>query len=230
MKKGTIKEMDYLKPLIKSYKQNINIEKATGMKKYMRNQFNFIGISSLERKELFISFIKEYGCPEKDNMANTVKALWELDYRDYQYSAIGMITKRIKTLDTDFIPVIEYMVTNRSWWDTVDAIASNIVGPLLLKDKKFMRSINRKWINSENMWLRRTALIFQLNYKDETDEKMLYSNIKKCAKEKEFFIRKAIGWALRQYARKNPESVRNFVSKTELSTLSTREALKRIGK
>lgn len=222
--------MDYLKPLIKSYKQNINIEKAAGMKKYMRNQFDFIGISSPMRKELFRSFINEYGYPENDNMINIIKVLWELNYRDYQYSAIGLITKRIKTLDTDFIPVTQYMITNRSWWDTVDAIASNIAGPLLLKDKKFMRSINKKWINSDNMWLRRTALIFQLNYKEETNEKMLYSNIKKCAKEKEFFIRKAIGWALRQHARKNPESVRDFVNNIELSTLSTREALKRIGK
>ncbi len=222
--------MDYLKPLIKSYKQNINIEKAAGMKKYMRNQFDFIGISSPMRKELFKSFINEYGYPENDNIINIIKVLWELNYRDYQYSAIGLITKRIKTLDTDFIPVTQYMITNRSWWDTVDAIASNIAGPLLLKDKKFMRSINKKWINSDNMWLRRTALIFQLNYKEETNEKMLYSNIKKCAKEKEFFIRKAIGWALRQHARKNPESVRDFVNNIELSTLSTREALKRIGK
>ncbi len=221
--------MNYLKPLIKSYKQNINIGKAAGMKKYMRNQFDFIGISSPIRKELFKSFINEYGYPENNNMTSIIKVLWELNYRDYQYFAIGLITKRIKTLDTDFIPITEYMITNKSWWDTIDAIASNIVGPLLIKDTKFMRSINKKWINSDNMWLRRTALIFQLNYKEETNEKMLYSNIRKCAKEKEFFIRKAIGWALRQYARKNPESVRDFVNNTELSTLSTREALKRIG-
>ncbi|MCK4523475.1 DNA alkylation repair protein [candidate division WOR-3 bacterium] len=222
--------MDYLKPLVKSYKQHINAEKASGMKKYMRDQFDFIGISSPMRKELFKSFINEYGYPENDSLISVIKALWELNYRDYQYSAIGMIITRIKTLDTDFIPITEYMITNKSWWDTVDAISSNIAGPLLLKDKKFMRSINKKWINSDNMWLRRTALIFQLNYKDRMDEKILYTNIRKCAKEKEFFIRKAIGWALRQHARKNPESVRDFVNNTELSTLSTREALKRIGK
>ncbi len=230
MKKKSIKAMNYIKPLVKSYKQNINMESAAGMKKYMRNQFDFIGISSQTRKELFKSFIKEYGYPENENMSDVIKTLWEQDYRDCQYSAIGLITAKIKTLDTEFIPVTQYMITNKSWWDTIDATASNIVGPILLKDKKFMKSINKKWINSDNMWLRRTALIFQLNYKDEINEKILYSNIKKCAREKEFFIKKAIGWALRQSARKNPESVRNFVENTELSTLSTREALKRIGK
>ena len=115
------------------------------------------------------------------------------------------------------------------WWDIVDAVAINLVGKVMFSNHKFKQILN-SWIKHKNMWIRRTAILCQLKYKLNTNQDLLYKLILMSAKEEEFFIRKAIGWALREYSKTNPKSVKKFIKKnsSKLSSLSIREGVKRI--
>src|SRR5699024_1198023 len=136
-------------------------------------------------------------------------------------------TKRFKQKD---IELLEYLVTNKSWWDTVDWVASKHIGHYFQLYPENKKVITNKWIGSDNIWLQRTALLFQLKYKTLTDEELLYNHINQCLESDEFFIKKAIGWALREYSKTNPKSVLMYVDRTTLSKLSKTEALKAIKK
>ena len=120
----------------------------------------------------------------------------------------------------------EFMIINKSWWDTVDMIASHLVGTHFKRFPGLIPAYTEKWMASGNFWLQRTALLFQLKYKKETDVELMSDLIKRLAGEKEFFIRKAIGWVLREYSKTDPEIVINFVENQQLSNLSRTEALK----
>jgi 3-methyladenine DNA glycosylase AlkD len=153
-----------------------------------------------------------------------------LPQREFQYLALGLISKFEKKVDEGFITTLEYLITTKSWWDTVDTIAGHPVGMMFKRFPKVKAKYLKKWRTSDNFWLRRTTLLFQLGYKEETDFELLCELIKDNLGSDEFFINKAIGWALRQYAHTKPEPVRKFVKATkELHPLSQREALKNIG-
>jgi 3-methyladenine DNA glycosylase AlkD len=126
----------------------------------------------------------------------------------------------------EIISLYEYMIVNKSWWDSVDFLASNLVGPYLMKYPERITELTGEWMRSENIWLQRTCVLFQLKYRDQTDTVLLSSFIEQLKGSKEFFIRKAIGWALREYSKTNPEFVKSFVADQKLSGLSEREALK----
>ncbi|MGI9601109.1 MAG: DNA alkylation repair protein, partial [Acidimicrobiales bacterium] len=121
-------------------------------------------------------------------------------------------------------------VTEGAWWDLVDSVASGIIGKVVLNERARMRPLLDEWIDCDDMWLRRTAIICQLEHKESTDVEMLFGFCTRRAFEKEFFIRKAIGWALREYAKTDPDAVRVFVAEhqSELSGLSRREATKHL--
>jgi 3-methyladenine DNA glycosylase AlkD len=121
---------------------------------------------------------------------------------------------------------IEFLLTNHSWWDSVDTLASNYLGRYLRLFPEQREVVIKSWRKSENMWLRRSCLIFQLRYKSQTNFELLKSLIFEFMHEKEFFIQKAIGWSLREYAKTNPVSVRNFVEESGIQGLAKREALK----
>jgi 3-methyladenine DNA glycosylase AlkD len=218
----------YIKPLEKLFKSKANPERAEKMSQYMRNQFDYWGIMSPIRKELERQFISENGPPDIKDLKKITKELWSLPQREYQYTALLLLYRTKRIWREDMIPLFEYLIKTKSWWDTVDGIGPSLAGYYF---QKFggTKETTGKWIESDNFWFRRSALIFQLKYRDKTDEKLLYSYINKCNHEDEFFIRKAIGWALREHAKRNPESVRKFVANTKLKPLSIREALKHIG-
>ena len=218
----------YIKPLEKTFKSKADPERAEKMSQYMRNQFDYWGIMSPVRKELEREFINEYGLPEMKDLKKITKDLWSLPQREYQYTAILIVSRMKRYWKDDMIPLFEYLIKTKSWWDTVDGVAPSLAGHYF---KKFggAKEVTGRWIESDDFWFRRSALIFQLKYRNTTDEKLLYSYIKKCNHEDEFFIRKAIGWSLREYAKWNPESVRKFVANTKLKPLSIKEALKHIG-
>ncbi|RNB56968.1 DNA alkylation repair protein [Brevibacillus gelatini] len=115
-----------------------------------------------------------------------------------------------------------------SWWDTVDYLAAHTIGALFSRSPELIRPNTTAWVKGDNIWLARTALLFQLSYKSRTDQELLFALIESCAASREFFIAKAIGWALREYAKTEPEAVRDFVE-TALANLSRREALKHLG-
>ena len=139
---------------------------------------------------------------------------------------ICFVFKYVKQFEKVDMPLFEYMITTKSWWDTVDFIAYKICGAYF---KKFPEDIPKyvdKWLDSGNMWLQRTAILFQLKYKEELDTEVLHYCISRLTGSKEFFINKAIGWILREYSRTNPVWVKNYVATHELAPLSAREAIR----
>ena len=198
----------------------------------MKNKFEFFGINSPLRREFSKEFLRKENLPSIENIEEIVKDLWNKPQREFQYFAMELLSKYSEQLQNNDYQLFEFMITTKSWWDTVDYIAANLIGTHFKLYPELKEPISIKWINSDNMWLQRTALIFQLKYKGDTDTDLLFDFIQQHASSNEFFIRKAIGWALREYAKTNPESVLEFVQKHEqqLSGLSKREALKIINR
>lgn len=219
----------YTRQLKKFIEPHADPLKAAPMKKYMRDQFEYLGIKSPQMAKLQKEFVAEYGLPPLEELDGIVRDLWALPQREYQYLALGLIGKFEKRVTENFIVNLEYLITHKSWWDTVDTIAGHPVGSMFKRFPSVKKTYLKKWRKSENFWLRRTTLLFQLGYKKETDFELLCDLVRENLGSDEFFINKAIGWALRQYAHTNPEPVRKFVKATkELSPLSRREALKNI--
>ncbi len=212
------------------FEQNANPVQAEPMKKYMRAQFEYLGIKSPQVTVLLREHIHAHGLPPLDKLDVILGELWSLPQREFQYAATSFLGRLENKLEPDFIITIEYLLITKSWWDTVDTIAGNIVGTHFKRFPKVREKYLRKWRKSDNFWLRRTTLLFQLGYKQETDFDLLCEIIKENLGSDEFFINKAIGWALRQYAHTNPAPVKKFVKATkDLHPLSRREALKNIG-
>ena len=166
--------------------------------------------------------------PDRTAIEEIIREIWILPQREYQYFAMELLEKYVKRSDETIVPLLEYMILTKSWWDTVDKIASHLVGGFFRQHKECIESYTEKWMYYGTMWLQRTALLFQLRYKKETDTDLLYSYIQALASSQEFFIQKAIGWALREYSKSDPEAVYNFVNKVTLAPLSRREALRLI--
>jgi 3-methyladenine DNA glycosylase AlkD len=212
------------------FEKNADPAKAAPMKKYMRDQFEYLGIKSPQGALLLREHIKAHGLPPLDKLDIIVRELWSLPQREFQYAALNLMSKLENKVDEDFIKTIEYAITTKSWWDTVDILAGHAVGSHFQRFPKVKEKYLKKWRKSDDFWLRRTTLLFQLGYKKETDFDLLCEIIKENLGSNEFFINKAIGWALRQYAHTNPAPVKKFVKATkELHPLSRREALKNIG-
>ena len=186
--------LDYSKKIEKLYRTHSNKEIAIHMAKYLKNKFECFGLKSPERKELSKQFIKEYGYPDYNNLEQVTKDLWALPQRELHYFAIEMLDRFVKKSEKEFINLLEFMIVNNSWWDSVDTIAVRLVGEYFKKYPELTREYTDRWINSDNMWLQRTAILFQLKYKKDTNLYLLFEYIKKCSHSKEFFIRKAIGW------------------------------------
>ena len=200
------------------------------MKEYMRSQFEFLGIPTPERTEWTRAFFKEQGYPEISELEYVVTSLWNLPEREYHYVALGILDKSVKKMSQESIQLFEHLIMTKSWWDTVDHIAANLVGTHFTRYPQLIPSYVDKWLSSDDLWLQRTALLFQLKWKQQTDEQLLFKTVEHLMHSEEFFIRKAIGWALREYSKTSPERVVEFVRTRPLSSLSTREALKVVHK
>lgn len=207
-----------------------NNNEADAMSKYMRYRFSFFGIKSELRKALQKDFLSKFPLPPGDELKELIEKLWALPQRELHYFAIEILEKSIKKADESWMPLLEKLISENTWWDTIDAVASKLIGAYLKKYPQFCESYPEKWIHSDNFWFRRSALLYQLKYKKDTDFERLKNYILRTAGEKEFFIQKAQGWALREYAKTNPELVRQFVADnaSTLSQLTKREALKNI--
>ena len=216
----------YIKPLVELFRWNTNAANAKPMAKYMKNLFSYLGIKTPQRRELLKQFYQEYGKPEISELKQISRELWELPEREFQYCAVGMLQLYKNKVEASFIELYEQLITTKSWWDTVDGIASNLVGSLFKKYPEMIEPHTEKWQASGNMWLQRTALLFQLNYKKDTDVELMFNLIRRNLGSKEFFINKAIGWILREYSKTDDQIVRDFVKETNLVPLSKREALK----
>lgn len=218
----------YLSPLVDLFQQNANATQAAPMKKYMRDQFEYLGIKSPQFKLLMKEFLSKHGLPPENELADITRELWALPQREFQYAATSLIGRMEKKLPKDFARTFEYLITHKSWWDTVDTLAGGPVGVHFKRFPDVREKFLTKWRKSDDYWLRRTCLLFQLKYKEDTDFDLLCSLIRENLGSKEFFINKAIGWSLRQYARTDPRAVKKFVKAEPLHPLSRREAMKHL--
>ncbi|MBI2731056.1 MAG: DNA alkylation repair protein [Sphingobacteriales bacterium] len=217
----------YTQGLITLYKKHGNKEQAEGAKAYMRNQFEYFGLKATDWRNLF----KEYTTknhPDYKDVPVIIKELWDLPERELQYAAIELLALYKKQWDKEVITLIEFIITNKSWWETVDHAASELTSPYFKLFPAEIKKITGSWNRSDNFWLQRSSIMFQKRYKKETDTELLAKYILALRHSKEFFVQKAIGWALREYSKTNHKWVIDFVKQNTLAPLSEREALKRI--
>ncbi|MBC8196709.1 MAG: DNA alkylation repair protein [Candidatus Marinimicrobia bacterium] len=216
--------------IILEFVKNANSTIAIGKQKYMKSKMPFYGIPNPIVKKLTNNQLKKFPINNNDEYKSLIKYIFHnAIHREEWYCGLHIAMKYKKYILEENLPLYLEIIKITQWWDIVDAVASNLVGPSIINSSQFRR-YNNSWIINENMWIRRTAILSQLKYKSNTDEKLLYELILKCAHEKEFFIRKAIGWILREYSKTNPNSVMIFIDKNRnyLSNLSVREGTKKL--
>jgi 3-methyladenine DNA glycosylase AlkD len=219
--------MNFKAELIKELKANSNREIAIPMENYMKNNFPFLGIKTENRRTIFKAVYEKHKPEIKLYYREITWQLFQEKEREIQQCAVDLIQKEIKKKYViEDIQFIEKLIITNSWWDSVDTIAKYLVGGYLQQFPKETLKVIERFSNAENMWLNRTAIIFQLGYKEKTDFDLLKAECEKHKHSTEFFIQKAIGWALRDYSRFNPNGVKNYVESTNLKPLSQREALR----
>ena len=211
--------------VIEVFSQHSDEANAKKMAAYMKNKFSFYGIKSPLRNEISKPFMK-IKIRDTADLREIVQDLWDQPHRELHYLAMELLHRHRRLLSPADLDFLQQLITTNSWWDTVDNLASKVVGLLLLKFPDEMKAWSRKWIKSDNLWLNRTAIIFQLKYKEEVDTELLTEAIEAHAHSKEFFHGKAIGWALRQYSKVRPGWVTQFIGSQELQPLSVREGRK----
>jgi 3-methyladenine DNA glycosylase AlkD len=214
--------------LVTTYGSARDPERAAPMAAYLRDQFPLLGIPAPTQKLLARQVLAGLGTPTEDELRDVCLRCWELPEREYQYFGCGLARRYARVCSAGFLPTAEHLITTKSWWDTVDALAAHLVGPLVRRHG--LAGAMDGWIETDRLWLIRTALLHQLTYAGNTDADRLFRYCLRRADHTDFFIRKAIGWALRQYARTDPAAVRAFVAehRDRLAPLSVREALKNL--
>lgn len=200
-------------------------KRAPAMRAYMRDQFEFLGIATPERRAALRPLIRQLRGASAAELISLARELWQLPEREYQYAAIDILAAHWKCLSAEELPHLIELVRQRSWWDSVDGLAG-VIGDILRGQHDGMDEA----LADDDFWVRRIALLHQLGWRDRTDQERLFGYSLACAHEREFFIQKAIGWALRDYARHAPVVVRDFLAGpgTGLAALSRREAAKHL--
>jgi len=209
-------------------------QRAPAMQAYMKSELPFFGVPAPAARRVFRAAIDAHPPPDRESWLDSVAALWdEAEHREERYGALALARhRRYRPLqDADLLPFYAQLVRSGAWWDLVDDIASHLVGPILLSHRETAAPVVRGWSTDDDRWLRRTSVICQLGAKDRTDVDLLTAAIDANVDDRDFFLRKAIGWALREHARTDPDWVRAFVAarSDRLSGLSRREALKHLG-
>ena len=212
-----------------TFKREENEEVAKGMKTYMRGQFDYLGLSSPIRKALSKPIVTELSKEPKTTVYALIKTLWNRPEREFHYLALDLYLKVAKKMmEEEDVVRLELMICQHSWWDTIDFIAPKLVRLYFDKFPHKRDEVIDRWIKSENIWLQRSSLLFQLKQKDEVDYAFMISTIERLTGTKEFFINKAIGWLLREHSKRIPTEIRAYIvsHQEKLSPLSVREGLK----
>ena len=221
--------MSFIFQLEAAFNQKRNEENAFQMKKYMKNLFSFYGIKTDERRFIFYDLLKSNKQEIAENYRVIALTLLKKEYRELHYCGIEILIKNFKkNYQKDDIKLIEIFLTTHSWWDSVDTISKYLLGQYLIEFPNETEKVIERFSNSNNMWLNRSAILFQLGYKKNTNYELLFSECLKHSQSKEFFIQKAIGWALREYGSVNPNLVLNFVNGNDLNPLSRKEAIRKL--
>lgn len=205
-------------------------DKAAGMARYMKTDMPFYGVQKAERAPILRDLVRSFPPSHHAAYEAEVLELWALPHREEKYLALG-VARHFKTFVTPVsLPLYQRLIIEGAWWDLVDEVATHLICELVVGYPTEVWPVIDTWIDSKDIWLRRSAIICQAGAKERTDTDRLFRFCAERAFERDFFIRKAIGWALRQHARVDPESVARFVTdhRDELSGLSYREATKHI--
>ncbi|WP_051367163.1 DNA alkylation repair protein [Hamadaea tsunoensis] len=201
--------------------------RAAAMSAYMRDKFAFLGIPSTPLTALTRQALAGLPRPTSADAAGIALGCWAMNEREYQYVACAYLRRHVRVLDAGFMATLRELVVTKSWWDTVDALAAHVAGPLREAYPEVVVILD-EWAAGEELWPARTAILHQLRYRARTDAERLFRYCAMRADHPDFFMRKAIGWALREYAKTDPAAVVRFVESHELSGLSRREALKNL--
>jgi 3-methyladenine DNA glycosylase AlkD len=217
----------FVKLLLERLQAAADPERAQQMAAYMRDQFAFLGVKAPIRKEIVRGVLKEYGRPQPEYWDQLAKLCFaENTPRELQYTLGDLLVPVKKKLPETMLPTIETLILTTSWWDTVDWLAPHLAASIMLGRAELTREVTERWIDSDNIWLQRSAIIFQLHYKEKTNETLLFDYILSRADSKEFFVQKGAGWALRQYSKTAPRPVAAFIEQHVLPPLTVREGLK----
>ena len=213
--------------LITDLEENRNELLAESMSKYMQDKFRFLGVRGATRTEIYKKYFPD---ARKTKIIDWdfVESCWNKEEREFQYVVVYYLKAMQKFLKREDISRLKYLIVTKSWWDTVDLLAK-VVGSLIIRIEGYDQ-IMLEWSKDSNIWLRRVAILYQLSLKDKVDKQVLDKILVNNLGDSEFFINKAIGWALRDYSKYNPEWVREFIKKNKenMANLSIREASKYI--
>lgn len=224
---------DLIERVATTFDANRNRSLAVPMRAYMRSQFEFFGIAAPDQRRLARSVLADVPPPrDQDELAEVARALWTRPERELQYLACDEVVRHIGLCSLRFCAVLEELITTKSWWDTVDILCRHGAGVLVRRHPTGRINMDR-WLASENLWLIRSSILHMERWGADTDEHWLFAACLARADHTDFFVRKAIGWALRSYAHVSPihaRTVKTFVEahENELSPLSRREALNRV--
>lgn len=217
--------MSKYETLKKLFETHSNPERAISMSKYMKDQFRFYGIAAADRKNLYKDFLKTE--KKQDSIDwEFINQCYSDAHREFQYLAYEYLLAMKKQLSFEDISSVKALVKKKSWWDTVDFLAQ-VVGNIAMKDSRVDEEM-LAWSREENIWVQRIAILYQLRFKEKTNTTQLEQILLNCLGTNEFFINKAIGWALREYSKTNPDWVRTFLEnhQAQMANLSIREASK----
>ena len=206
--------------------------KAGPMAAYMKTDMPFYGIQKPDRETVHRELKKRFIPSNRREYEAAVRALWELPHREEKYAAIEFAIMHEPFITPASLPLYERLVREGAWWDLVDGVAVVLVGGVLLRERAKVKPLIEEWVEDEDLWIRRTALLAHNKHRKKTDYQQLFDHCLRRAPEKEFFIRKAIGWVLREYSYAEPERVRDFLTnhRCVLSGLSYREGAKQLAR
>lgn len=219
--------MNFCNAISEDFQKASNAALALPMANYLKNNFTFFGIKTEQRRTIFKTKYENHKLEVKSNFREIAWELFQKQEREFHHCAIDLLQKAFKNnYRLEDIQFIEKLIITHSWWDTVDTLAKYQLGGYLNQFPQETDAVIARFSSASNLWLNRRAILFQLSYKEKTDFDLLKSECEKHKHSKEFFIQKAIGWALRDYSRFNPTGVKAFVLSAQLKPLSTREALR----
>ena len=211
--------------LITDFEENRNELLAESMSKYMQDKFRFLGVRGATRTEIYKKYFPE-ARKSKSIDWDFIENCWNKEEREFQYVVVYYLKAMQKFLKREDISRLKYLIVTKSWWDTVDLLAK-VVGSLVIRFEG-LDQIMLEWSKDSDIWLRRVAMLHQLSFKEKVDEGLLEKILLANLGDNEFFINKAVGWALRDYSKFNPEWVTKFIEKNRenMANLSLREASK----
>ncbi|CAM5606429.1 DNA alkylation repair protein [Streptomyces pilosus] len=219
-----------LERLTAAYRPAADPGRAVAMRAYMKDVAPFLGLATPVRRALSRTVTAGLPRPGEADCAAVALRCWHLPEREYHYFAVDHLRGHVRHLSSGFLPVARHLLTTVAWWDTVDLLAAHVVGPLVAADPALTADMD-DWIGDDDRWLVRAALLHQLRFRERTDAARLFAHCLRRSDHPDFFVRKAIGWSLREYARTDPDAVRAFLARERgrFAPLSVREALRNIG-